>query len=71
MKILTTRSQLRYTLETAHRVIFEPGAGIGTMAATKTIETSLEPSTEIERGDSAEPLMPNTFGSDARATGDW
>jgi hypothetical protein len=30
MKILKTRSQLRYTLETAHRVIFEPGAGIGT-----------------------------------------
>jgi len=25
MKILKTRSQLRYTLETAHRVIFEPG----------------------------------------------
>ena len=30
MKILKTRSQLRYTLETAHRVIFEPGGGIGT-----------------------------------------
>jgi hypothetical protein len=29
MKILTTRSQLRYTLETAHRVIFEPGGMIG------------------------------------------
>ena len=29
MKILKTRSQLRYTLETGHRVIFEPGATIG------------------------------------------
>src|SRR6516225_6871000 len=30
MKILTTRSQLRHTLETGRKVIFEPGAGIGT-----------------------------------------
>jgi len=29
MKILKTRSQLRYTLETGRKVIFEPGAGIG------------------------------------------
>jgi hypothetical protein len=29
MKILTTRSQLRHTLETAHRVIFGSGAVIG------------------------------------------
>ena len=30
MKILTTRSLLRHTLETGRRVIFEPGGGIGT-----------------------------------------
>jgi len=29
MKILKTRSQLRYTLETGRRVIFEPGINIG------------------------------------------
>jgi len=44
MKILTTRSQLRYTLETAHRVIFEPGAGFGTTPIAPSI-TSLSPNT--------------------------
>jgi len=44
MKILTTRSQLRYTLETAHRVIFEPGAGFGTTPIVPSI-TSLSPNT--------------------------
>jgi len=30
MKILKTKTQLRYTLETGHRVIFEPGLPFGT-----------------------------------------
>jgi len=44
MKILTTRSQLRYTLETAHRVIFEPGVIIGSALPPPAI-TLLSPNT--------------------------
>jgi hypothetical protein len=75
MKILKTRSQLRYTLETAHRVIFEPGGVIGTtvlppsapvlilVSATSTAVFTVDVDNTIGVGDSIELQVQLTGGS--------
>jgi hypothetical protein len=78
MKILTTRSQLRHTLETAHRVIFEPGGQIGgggSVGPTVTWDPATAITATLSNGNltaaNAATWYQGAFGTTTHTTGKW